>query len=937
MRGAFAAARRFQAGICSLVCAAAICPTFGQITTGVVEGLASGYDGRPLPNAVVRVRRLPRGSPLTVRADGQGRFTLILPYGDYQLTASGGFHASGPSKRLHVGALQTVRCRLIAAGANVEHGPLAVPWRLGFQSGPAYFGSYDIAGSLLAREPTMVSQPLDFTGRANGRLTLLSPRAFSWTGTQYSFQGMDATDAYQPGFPAFLGDVQVLDEVTVRSGSSLGGSRAYGVEVGTFLGESAISSGWHGRLSSANTGVPLASENLPSPATRNTLRQSERYNWYTRDSAQAVGPVGKRADVFLSGTGQWRSQTVPVAPQGQDQNSRLLFGNTSGRVQLTTKDQIEGLYSGSRITLSDWGQPAGLGALLARRMAPAYNDVYGFSGLPEEDTFGFLQLGWTRQLIGGSSNGAFEVRYGYSTIHLDTSNKAATQPSVTDLLTGAVSGAAPMTNRSAQTRQEVEAAFLPGEWHWGSEIHRMTIGGGWERSKVRNRFSVPLDQNLITAAGTPDSVVMFSGPSDSRARIQRFSTYARDEMRVTGWLSIELGLLGEFTRASVLPPADLITWNSLSPHAAFAVTLPDWRWLVVRGSYSRQYAPLAGRYLDFGNPDGLSGSEYQWRDLNGDARFESGEQGTLLRRFGGKYSSISPALRRPYADEFDIDVDARLPMQSVASIHLYRRDDKNRIAAINIGLPAQSFSPRAILDPGPDGISGTFDDQRLTVYEQNPSTFGQDRYLLTNPAGLREQYQGFTAQVATQHRYADVRASFTAEKSWGPTNPGNGVLENDPGVVGALYMDPNTLLHATGRDFFDRGFVGKVETASLLPKWLGNLELDNVVDYLDGLVFARQLLVNGLAQGPLVIAASVRGSPEGGNRAEYVLNWNLRLARTFRVAHRGNLCLTAELLNVTNKANRVQESDISSPAFNQRLPLAIQAARFVRLGVQFDF
>ena len=62
--------------------------------------------------------------------------------------------------------------------------------------------------------------------------------------------------------------------------------------------------------------------------------------------------------------------------------------------------------------------------------------------------------------------------------------------------------------------------------------------------------------------------------------------------------------------------------------------------------------------------------------------------------------------------------------RSVASIHLFRRDDKNRIAAIDTGVPAQAFTPVSILDPGPDGIPGTFDDQRLTVYAQNPATSG---------------------------------------------------------------------------------------------------------------------------------------------------------------------------------------------------------------------
>ena len=120
----------------------------------------------------------------------------------------------------------------------------------------------------------------------------------------------------------------------------------------------------------------------------------------------------------------------------------------------------------------------------------------------------------------------------------------------------------------------------------------------------------------------------------------------------------------------------------------------------------------------------------------------------------------------------------------MAGIHLFRRDEKNRIAAVNTGIPAQAFTPVAS-DPGPDGIPGTFDDQRLTVYAQDPTTFGQDRYLLTNPPGLRELNSGVVAETGTQWRGLVFHASFTAEKSYGPTNPGNAFYENDPGVIGS--------------------------------------------------------------------------------------------------------------------------------------------------------
>ena len=941
----------------SLIPCTPVCWLHAQITTGIVEGSVTDLRRHARTHPEVQMKRLPNGPEFTITTDARGRFTLVLPYGEYAFGLSGNFTGIGPTNELHLAAWQTLQCRLRIsdeagiAALSMDRPAVAAPppsaGSLDLRLSRAYFGTYSMAGALLNEQPTTVTQPLDLTGLATGRLPLISQRAFSWTGTRFELQGMDATDPYQPGYPVLLPDVEAMDEVAARSGLPSDAGLAYGSRIGSFVAEDAhgTESGtgppsplgnWHGGLATAGTGAPLASDNQPSAATRNVLRQGEHYNWYTRDNAQAGGPVGNRADIFLSGTGQWASQTVPVAPRGQDQNSRLLFGNATGRVQLTKKDQLDALYSGSRIDLSDWTQPAAFEALLARPMAPDYNQPYGFSGVRENDRLDFLQAGWTRQMGTASGVGALQVRYGYSSAHLNTFGKETGQQSVTDLFTGVGTGATPLTNRGARTRQEIETAFLPGTYQWGGRQHRIAIGGGWERANITNRFAVPDNLNLITAAGVPDTVIEFNGSLNSQSRIQESSVYARDEIRLNKWLSVNIGVIADFARGSVPGQGSLIGWNSLSPHATLTLTPRTLQWLVLRGSYSRRYAPLAGQYLDFGNPQALSGQEYQWNDLNRDGAFQPNDAGMLLRRFGGVYSSISPSLARPYADEFDVSAEARLPFSSAASLQLFRRDEKSRLAAVNTGVVPQDFIPRTIPDPGPDGIPGTFDDAYLTVYDQDPATFGRDRFLLTNPAGLREEYEGFTAQLATRHRYLDFRASFTVEKSGGPTNPGESVLTNDPGVVGALYMDPNTLVNASGADFFDRDFIGKVITLSRLPARFGGLELDNVVDYFDGLVFARQILIDGLSQGPLVALATVRGSPEGGSRAEYVLNWNLRIARNFELT-RGTLRVAADLLNAVNSNNRVQESPLSGTLFNQRLPVAIQPPRFIRLNVRFDF
>ena len=140
----------------------------------------------------------------------------------------------------------------------------------------------------------------------------------------------------------------------------------------------------------------------------------------------------------------------------------------------------------------------------------------------------------------------------------------------------------------------------------------------------------------------------------------------------------------------------------------------------------------------------------------------------------------------------------------------FRQTERDRIAAVNTGVLFSAYQPRTVLDPGPDGIAGTADDRTLTVFEQDPATFGLDHFLLTNPNGLRMDQRGIVAEGGFDKRGLSLQASIYVGKSWGPTNPGNDIWENDSGVVGSLYADPNTMINAGDSPAMDRKVAGKV-------------------------------------------------------------------------------------------------------------------------------
>jgi hypothetical protein len=391
-----------------------------QLTTGSIEGTLRAADGRPIAGAPIFVAG-GAGFRTVIHSNSNGEFMMTLPYGPYRLS---GILQPGPAPSgatVFVTPSQTTRFDLVieASGSIRLAQPAAgTPgiWT-DSTSGRLYPEAFSLPGLLLSREPSSVSEPLDLAGLSDNRLAVESQRGFSWTDTQYKLHGMDATDSYQPGRPAIVPDIQALQEVLVRSAFGQTASSSDGTEIGLFL---AMPSGlpsrllsWHGAFSTATTGAALSSTNLPTQADRGLVQQADQFRWYTRDGIEIGGPLTRWADFYASGTGQWASQTEPLAAPGTDQRSRMLFGNARGRVRAGERDQFDALYSGSRINLTDGGIPVGLEALTGNRLAPSFVLPGGFPGDPETDHLDFLQVGWTHLRPEASRLGVLEVRYGY--------------------------------------------------------------------------------------------------------------------------------------------------------------------------------------------------------------------------------------------------------------------------------------------------------------------------------------------------------------------------------------------------------------------------------------------------------------------------------------------------------------------------------------------
>ena len=105
--------------------------------------------------------------------------------------------------------------------------------------------------------------------------------------------------------------------------------------------------------------------------------------------------------------------------------------------------------------------------------------------------------------------------------------------------------------------------------------------------------------------------------------------------------------------------------------------------------------------------------------------------------------------------------------------------------------------------------------------------------------------------------------------------------------------------------------------------------------YYDGLPFSRLLFINGFNQGPFFVRAEPVGHP-GGFQTQLNATLDARIARDFALK-RGVLSGYFDVFNILNANSNTLESDLSGPAFLSRVPLAVEAPRTARLGVEWKF
>jgi hypothetical protein len=483
----------------------------------------------------------------------------------------------------------------------------------------------------------------------------------------------------------------------------------------------------------------------------------------------------------------------------------------------------------------------------------------------------------------------------------------------------------PLPGRSERSRTDAAFRLQLAPWRAGPAWHAFRFGVDAARTTAR---TVPIAAPVLAGellGGRPARAWRMDGGGETRWRGTDLALFASDAAAIGARLQVEAGVRLAASDASAEGGTDTLRWTALSPRLGLRARVLGPLTMVAGFARYRHRLPLG--LLAWGDAQAPRGEVFRWDDPSRDGVFQRGELGSLvaLAGPGAPVAERDVDLRAPHTREVLAGVEGHFGAWRVALTGIHRRED-GLVESVNVGAPPSSYTVRTIPDPSGD-LAGPQDDQLLPLHARLPATFGADRYVLTNPDGHSTTHQGVELIVELLAERVQVLLGLTAHRS-----DGSGAFrgfrpeENDQGLVGDLFDDPNASTHARGRLFSDRAYTIKLSGSWRAP---GDVRVGAVARYQDGQPFARLVLAD-LPQG----LTAVQAIQNGRARFTFELTLDARLEKGFALGARGRAAAVVEGFNLLQRGHEVEEDAVSGPGY--RRVTFRQPPRALRLGVRLE-
>ena len=713
----------------------------------------------------------------------------------------------------------------------------------------------------------------------------------SWTQSAFRIGDVDITSV-DSGTPLLAPPLLFWERVSVATGGMPPDASAPGLL--TSLEPRLPSDAWRGsvRLS----GSPAAFATLRGGAAPAIALP----DGWMQTGATASGPlVRDRLGAFVAATWSRSAQFDRGNPAAYDASIASVFGHlvfTPGRQ--------------SEVRTIAWIQGA--------RYPSAGRIPYAQAGSSDHDTGAHFQTAWERH---EAQHTAWRIFGAFTTRARNAAVATAGAATIERLIDGPVP--ALVDAAGGTERRWTLGARINPDGSPSAATRRLQAGvdiGGAGADVVPSY--PPTIRELVD--GLPARAWRYSAPRRAHRSETTVAAFVADRFTPARRMTLDAALRFDGVTGAARGAAQGVAWRTWLPRAAARWTIVDALKLDVLSIYSRTSDRLMLGTLAYGDPASAAGDVFRW---NGGENL-----GPLVARVGpgtgvaGTLTTIDAHVARPITDELQIGIEAQ-PLRSLQFrlVEILKRES-HALAVLNVGVPLSSYAVSGIPDTG-GNLFDPRDDQLLPVYDRLPGSFGNDRYLLTNSPADAATFGGLalSAKVSTP-RMLLFAGGTTSDPHVAAGNRGFHANENDIGILGELFTNPNATTHAGGFPFTDRSYTVKLAGAYRIGR---GVKVGVIARYQDGQPFARMIVVPGLNQG----AEAIRAILNGLSRFTYTGTLDVRVQKEFTRGAR-RIAVVVDVYNLPNMRKEVEEHVVMGPHFRDET--AVQPPRTVVIGLRFN-
>ena len=420
----------------------------------------------------------------------------------------------------------------------------------------------------------------------------------------------------------------------------------------------------------------------------------------------------------------------------------------------------------------------------------------------------------------------------------------------------------------------------------------------------------------VTGAFLTDTFSVGNLTVNAGVRWDRYNSYLPEQEQlggVNGPASVQ---------AQTFARDNLVTWNSFAPRLGLVYDFSGSGRSVLKANYGLFWHNPGVTLAADANPNQSSKTEtYAWNDLNGDRRFQMGEQGARLASALAGAVSLDRGLKQPYTHEVGVFFEQQVTEGWGTRLGYVYKTEDDLYGAWQPGRAASAFTvPFNFVDIGVDGRSGTGDDRNLTLFGL-PTSQAANFPVNTVVSNIPDR----------QSRYSTVEWSFNKRYSnkWSAQGGFAYTRQDDfpAGVTQSSNQHPN-LPGAQDRSFWSFKLTGSYDAP------LG-VRVSPVLRHQAGLNYARTIAIPsnaGASLGLTIPGLTFYADNAGDNRRDNIWVFDVRLDRTFNITDRIRIRGFLDFFNITNSA-AAEDLTVSTGANFQR-PSAILGPFTTRLGMR---